>query len=391
VASMGQVATVMAGKRAGTCIDVFVYGYTILGNSSYLLALGNSLQMVGYDRDICLAFAVLVGCVTMLPGIMSIRRLGDSSVLCFCNTLIITAAVVIALYDLAREGRPSCVETFVVEPNLSLFAALGAATNVVYAYAGQWMYFEIMDEMESPSEFPHAFAIAGPFMVITYMCVAGFAYYYGGDQAYPEILEGMARTGLLRVAAFLLFLHVMIVYLLKNLVIVRYLHGTCKPGGEEERTWGSYGRHSMWGFFLLVIGFLVSNSIPFFELLMGLIGGLLGGPINFLIPIFLYLIALTKYSDPSGSDPARALLSKDKGGGSGNGRPFTFRGLVRALSSQPWWEVVTLVIIVAFIIMTMVIGTTQVISRIVDRTSTMGLPFACHALEPHKRPCNGTA
>eukprot|EP00404_Azadinium_spinosum_P021094 CAMPEP_0180620448 /NCGR_PEP_ID=MMETSP1037_2-20121125/34616_1 /TAXON_ID=632150 /ORGANISM="Azadinium spinosum, Strain 3D9" /LENGTH=366 /DNA_ID=CAMNT_0022640549 /DNA_START=335 /DNA_END=1432 /DNA_ORIENTATION=+ len=39
---------------------------------------------------------------------------------------------------------------------------LGQATNVIYGYSGQWMYFELMETMEEPHRFPRAFAIVGP-------------------------------------------------------------------------------------------------------------------------------------------------------------------------------------------------------------------------------------
>ena len=50
----------------------------------------------------------------------------------------------------------------VQEGGLRGTAVFGGATNLVYAYAGQWMYFEMMTEMEAPADFPKAFLLPGP-------------------------------------------------------------------------------------------------------------------------------------------------------------------------------------------------------------------------------------
>lgn len=41
----------------------------------------------------------------------------------------------------------------------------GAASNVVYSYAGHWLYFELMVEMEQPEHFPRVFWINVPIQV----------------------------------------------------------------------------------------------------------------------------------------------------------------------------------------------------------------------------------
>ena len=41
-----------------------------------------------------------------------------------------------------------------VNPNLTLLSFSQAMANTMYSYAGHWMYFEIMSEMETPVDFP---------------------------------------------------------------------------------------------------------------------------------------------------------------------------------------------------------------------------------------------
>ena len=44
----------------------------------------------------------------------------------------------------------------------------------------------------------------------------------------------------------------------------------------------------------LVVGCLIANAIPFFDSLLGLIGGLLSAPISFGFPVLFYLGALAR-------------------------------------------------------------------------------------------------
>lgn len=83
--------------------------------------------------------------------------------------------------------------------------------EVVYSFSGQWMYFELMDTMTKPKDFPKAFLVAGPFMLITYLVVAMLGYWFGSGTT--DLVGGMPHGPWLQAAAALLFAHVVIVYL----------------------------------------------------------------------------------------------------------------------------------------------------------------------------------
>eukprot|EP00913_Durusdinium_trenchii_P007356 g6915.t1 len=83
-------------------------------------------------------------------------------------------------------GRPAQVNTFAFAQQMSFGSVFGAASNVVYSYAGHWLYFELMAEMERPEQFPRVFLINVPIQVSLYLLVACWGYHFAGDKVLSQ-------------------------------------------------------------------------------------------------------------------------------------------------------------------------------------------------------------
>lgn len=321
-----------------------------------------------------------------------------------------------------------------VSPKLSFSAAMGAATNVVYAFTGQWMYFELMDTMAVPEDFPKVFLITGPFTLLIYLAVALLGYGFGAGNM--DLVASMPHGMPLRVTAAMLFVHVVIVYLIRSVVLSRFFHHLCHPQDVEERTVASYFRHGGWSVAMLTFSYLIANSVPFFSQLLGLIGGLLAGPINFLLPIMLFLVAkgrglqlglgepetmrtyqappqqVSKQVPPTilGVDDEAAARGRDTepccGGGSDNERSgdeesktrevkvdkmasgdlSCFQLACQGLLSLPYWEQLLLTMTALFIVVVMLVGVFDQVEQVLQLEDKLGKPFSCHLLEPPAAP-----
>ncbi|CAE7528949.1 mtr, partial [Symbiodinium pilosum] len=405
--TMGEVAAcVFDSRRAGLIVTIVVYGYTALGQASYMLVMGTALQMSLYDVALCLPTAVLLTIVALVAPIFGVRKLGESVMLAFVNSLLIVAVIVLALVR-AGTTTPPCRHTFLFDPGLNFMVILGAATNVVYSYAGQWMYFELMDTMSAPEDFPKSFCIAGPFMLIAYLAVACLGYGFGSGTG--DLIAGMPHGPMLQAAAAMLFIHVLIVYLIKSVVLIRYIHGCWKPNQVDSRGLGSYVQHGGLGLLLLLLGFFVSNMIPFFSQLLGIIGGLFAGPIGFLFPITFFLVArgrerLAENQEEHESRPMERQASpeevvaicgeqddpQEEGTETSSSTSYSSvlgSGRCRLLlgfGTLPIWEQVL------FIVTTMIFGVADEISQVMEMWDRLGAPFQCHRLQPPNRPsCPG--
>ena len=115
---------------------------------------------------------------------------------------------------------------------------------------------------------------------------------------FPQgLLNSVSPGRWLFASASILFVHVVIVYVIKNIVLARYFHQKLKPTAVDENTFSSLAQYSAISISMMLFGYLIANTIPFFDQLMGLIGGLCAGPINFLVPILMYMVTLGRKID----------------------------------------------------------------------------------------------
>ena len=138
---MGEAALqTLGGKKGETVVYIAVYGFALLGNSSYLLVLGKAMQGVFYDYELCLPLATLLSCLFVAPLVMKVRRLIESVWLCLINLVLILGVLAVCEYQLYQEGRPTTTQTFAFAKTLSFTSIAGALTNILYAFAGHWLY-----------------------------------------------------------------------------------------------------------------------------------------------------------------------------------------------------------------------------------------------------------
>merc|ERR1712062_215753 len=218
-------------------------------------------------------------------------------------------------------------------------------------------------EMESPQHFPRCFIITMPLQVCLYLLVACWRYYFSGDKAKGYLLGNMHGGIAFQVASGILFMHVAIAFVIKNVVLSRYLHGLLsnRVGGSGIRARLEFATCSLG---LLAASFLIANSIPFFSDFLGLIGGFLNGPVSFLLPITLFLGALRCTREDLLAEPSASSIW-------GYGR--------NTQDLQPL-DMVLILLTMILILTTMVVGTYDVLTDIAKKISVYGAPFSCKAL-----------
>lgn len=66
--SMGEAArATLGGEAAARAVYAMVYGYAFLGQSSYILVLGECMQGIFFESALCLPTATVISCLLCRP------------------------------------------------------------------------------------------------------------------------------------------------------------------------------------------------------------------------------------------------------------------------------------------------------------------------------------
>jgi len=382
--TMGEAGRLtLGGDRAAKAVYGIVYGFAFLGQASYLLVLGQTLQGMFYDFELCLPTSVLISCGLCLPFVVSVRRLSESVWLCFANLFLILAVLGIVMAAMAYDGPRADAKTFLFAEDLSLLTVFGSMTNIVFSYTGHWLYFEIMSEMHEPESFPRVFYINMPLQIGLYLLVACWGYYYAGDAAEGYFLDNLPNGPAYRVASTLLFAHVIVAFLIKNVVLTRYVHGLVAPSRvsthlSEPGGARAHVEYVCCGLLLQVACFLVANAVPFFSEFLGLVGGLLSGPISFLLPMVLYRRALAQRPDTGATqgDASFEDVSKLPTALAPDGLDTPLQDAGKLSSADR----VLFAAVGLITLLTMVFGTYQEVLQVIANVDKIGPPFSCQPL-----------
>jgi len=425
--TMGEAGRLtLGGDKAAAVVYALVYGFAFLGQASYLLVLGQTLQGVFYEMELCLPMAIVAGGIAVLPLAVVLRRLSESVWLCLLNLFLILAVLAIVMARLAARGRPEDTRTFFFAEDVTVFSIFGAMTNIIFSYTGHWLYFELMAEMQTPEHFPRVFTINAPLQVGLYLLVACWGYYFAGDKANGYFLDNLPSGPAYRWASVLLFVHVGIAFLLKNVALARFLHGLLAPSRvdvqlSEPGGVRAHAEYAGCAVLLLVLGAGVAKAVPYFMDFMGLVGGLLGGPISFLLPMAFYVgarrrakracalgaagcgSARTLSTDtspdcieaaaaklnytrtpPQGGDTVAARLSRPLREASAEpGSPVDGQRELPFSVKWTWQDMVLFLAIGLLTVMTMVVGTYSVASSFASHMGADGSPFSCKVSPRH--------
>lgn len=170
----------------------------------------------------------------------------------------------------------------------------GRTSTMVFAYQGQSIYYEIMREMKSSSDFPKAIFAASTIMGSVYLATCTISVWMMGQNV-PEFLPDaipVSHVMVRRIVGWLLAFHVLVSYTLTNQPLASKFHAVLSPNTLlDYASW----RGKLWWLIitsaLLCFSFLIANAIPFFSTFQALIGSLLGAPLMFGFPAFFYLSA----------------------------------------------------------------------------------------------------
>lgn len=157
--------------------------------------------------------------------------------------------------------------------------AFGSVTTLIFAYIGHVAFFSFISEMENPNDFPKALITLQAFDISMYLTAAVVIYAYAGDKVespalgstgplISKIAYGLAIPTILGAG-------VIIGHVAAKLVYVRLFRGTKHMSDRGLKSLGQWS----WMLITLIlwtIAWIIAESIPNFNTLLGLISSLFG-------------------------------------------------------------------------------------------------------------------
>lgn len=192
------------------------------------------------------------------------------------------------------------------------FAAGTGVANIIFAFAGQVLFVELQSEMAAPADFPRAVWWASATCLGVYVTVALVGYAFAQRVGVASAIRAPITASLPRdtaseraasaAANALLLAHVLVAYVINANVVNRaVVRGLCARRRDGAR--GIAPRRAGWLPWLMVSTatvaswYVVANSIPFLQDLMGFIGATLGVVLTYVFPtVFARKVLWTRLS-----------------------------------------------------------------------------------------------
>jgi len=315
----------------------------------YGLSSGQGLGMLFYDSQVCLPFLTLAFCALLLPFNLSARKLGTLSGAIWVNCAATLGAICIPIAYLASQGaeitRSRDSKFLAVADDMNISSAVSALTTCAFAFCGQFIMVEIISEMRDSSEFPKAYVCSSSIQGIAFLFVGLMVYHYRGSEASGMLLSALPFNAVTRLAALCLVTHMLITYVIKSIVLCQSVASRLRESQLIEQSQGQ----AQWYFIVVSVvtaSWLVAQVVPFFTLLVDLLGATFVPLSCFIIPICLFLRCLWD-SSLNRSDVSSLEL------------------LVLALE-------------IGLSVGLMLVGTCKTLRSIGQQWETFGPPFACH-------------
>lgn len=268
LADAGEVLAGPIGRELGgaaqTIFLIFVMGSHIL---TFTIAMN---AITGHAT--CTIVWGVVGFIVLWLFTLP-RTLKKVSYLSIASFVSICGAVLITMIGVGVDPAPNLHLSATV--STSLAPAFLSVTNIIFAYAGHVAFFSFISEFRDPTEFPKALYLLQATDISMYIIVAIVVYRYTGENVASPAL-GSASNVVMKVAygialPTILLAGVIYGHVASKYVYIRIFRGTTHM---SKRTWLSIGSWASITFVFWFVAWIVAQSIPNFNSLLGLISSL---------------------------------------------------------------------------------------------------------------------
>mmetsp|Transcript_5768 Transcript_5768/g.17016 ORF Transcript_5768/g.17016 Transcript_5768/m.17016 type:complete len:484 (-) Transcript_5768:93-1544(-) len=297
--SYGSLVRAVFGDGLVTrAVAVLIYLYLFLILGDYVLVLALSIQEIFWGWRLCrpVAAGIAAGLLLVTNQLRTLKQVAVATIL---GTATIMCVLALAL---ARAGlgsdpnydddKPHPHDKFLVATP-SFFDLTNSMTAIIFAYAGQTIYPEMISAMLQPEDFPKALMVSTPYLFVVYAIVGCTGYAYYGESTPSYLLDILNYNWTRSMGGVLMLIHMMISYTITQQILTRAIHRALCPATVNSLRRKDPGcKKSALHWFListslLGLAYVVAGAIPIFAQLNELIGSVLSPFIAFIVPVAL--------------------------------------------------------------------------------------------------------
>ncbi|RYP21894.1 hypothetical protein DL765_001970 [Monosporascus sp. GIB2] len=267
---------------AQTTFQIFVMG-------SHLLTWVICLNNLSDGRNTCSIIWAVVG-VFVFWVLNTPRTLKCATYMSFLSFFSIFTAVMMTVIDVAVE-RPIGSASIDTSRQLGFTSAFLAATNIAIAFSGHSCFFSVMSEFKKPEDWPKALALLQVCDTSLYLVASVVIYIYVGPDA-PSPALTAAGSGTVRKAIWGVAIPTIVIagviygHVAAKYIFLRLFAGT-KHVAHRTRVGTAAWIAVTVG--IWVIAFIIAESIPIFNNLLGLVAALFVSWFSYGFPGILWL------------------------------------------------------------------------------------------------------
>lgn len=274
VHSMGDAGMVMFGPIGREILMFGTIAFAVAATSGQLLAGQLALSQISNDA-ICSVYLVLVFAVASF-FIAVPRTLGGTRWLAIISCLSITIAGVLGMIGAGLHPVAGRVVQATVSSDF--YTAFLSITNPVFAYAGHFLFFVLISEMENPKDAMKAAWVLQIFATGFYVLFAIVMYVFIGSEvaspAFSSLTPFWAKLSYGIAIPNLLICGGIYIHVACKIIITRIFRQSKHSHHLHSHTVLGY---AVWTGLLLLataIAFILAVAIPIFSYLIGVIGSL---------------------------------------------------------------------------------------------------------------------
>jgi len=286
--TMPDAAELVYGRNTKHGMRVVLYLERVLANCSFVTLLAHTLGSAFNNVHWCEP----IWCLIVLIFLMMfswVKTFDDTGPFNIINIGTITVAVVLVCGWALSNG--TLAETSVIpHPGTTFTQLFAALSQIVFAFSGNWMYFEIMSEMERPRDFMKSFCVAGPIQLLLYAIIGAFGYALLGGQKVPgSIIDAVSFGPLMTLVTSFVVVHIFCGIITNTVALTRFFHHRISPKTVNESSSAAQFVRSGVFFMIISLACLISMMVPSFSSIVRLVGALFEAPISFVFPFLLYV------------------------------------------------------------------------------------------------------